>query len=35
MTDLQSEIGKFQDYAGQLDSKTKQLLEISKKKGTD
>lgn len=26
MNDLQSEMGKFQDYASELDSKTKQLL---------
>jgi hypothetical protein len=26
MTDLQSEMGKFQEYASDLDSKTKQLL---------
>jgi hypothetical protein len=28
-------MGKFQEYATELDSKTKQLLEISKKKGTE
>jgi protein-arginine kinase activator protein McsA len=26
MNDLQSEMGKFQDYASELDTKTKQLL---------
>ncbi len=34
MNDLQSEMGKFQDYATELDTKTKQLLEISRKKGS-
>lgn len=28
-------MGKFQEYATELDSKTKQLIEISKKKGTE
>lgn len=35
MNDLQSEMGKFQDYASELDTKTKQLLEISRKKGSE
>lgn len=35
MNDLQSEMGKFQDYATDLDTKTKQLLEISKRKGNE
>lgn len=28
-------MGKFQDYASELDVKTKQLLEISRKKGSE
>lgn len=35
MNDLQQEMGKFQEYATELDVKTKQLLEISRKKGSE
>lgn len=34
MNDLQQEMGKFQEYATELDVKTKQLLEVSRKKGS-
>jgi hypothetical protein len=32
MNDLQGEMGRFQKYANELDNRSKQLLEVSRKK---
>lgn len=35
MNDLQHEMGRFQRYANQLDNRSKQLLEVSRKKASE